>query len=78
MTDPWTKVQQLFWHDLDRILLMTKAVCAFCGKSVVRAALWSEVEVREGEKLFHLDCYLPYKRQARQSLPSAALSSARA
>jgi hypothetical protein len=53
---------------------MTTAVCAFCGKSVLRAPLESEVEVREGEKLFHLDCYLPYKRQApnkRQAPPSA-------
>ena len=41
---------------------MTTAVCAFCGKSVLRAPLESEVEVREGEKLFHLDCYLLYKR----------------
>jgi len=35
---------------------MTEAVCAVCGKSLV-----PEVEVREGEKLFHLDCYLLYK-----------------
>jgi hypothetical protein len=38
--------------------MMTEAVCAFCGKSTVPAA-----EVREGGKLFHLDCYLIYKRR---------------
>ena len=32
-----------------------EAVCTFCGKSVLR-------EVREGQKLFHLYCYLLYKR----------------
>lgn len=40
---------------------MIEAVCAFCGKSVLRAPLGSEV--REGEKLFHLDCYRLYKRR---------------
>jgi hypothetical protein len=57
---------------------MIKAVCGFCGKPVLRAALGSEIEVREGEKLFHLDCYLPYKRQARPLLHSAVLSSVQA
>jgi len=37
--------------------VMIEALCAFCVKGV------SEVEVREGDKLFHLDCYLLYKRQ---------------
>jgi hypothetical protein len=36
---------------------LTKVMCAFCRKSA------SEAEVREGEKRFHLDCYLLYKRQ---------------
>jgi len=36
---------------------MIEALCAFCVKGV------SEVEVREGDQLFHLDCYLLYKRQ---------------
>jgi hypothetical protein len=36
---------------------LTEVVCAFCRKSA------SEAEVREGEKLFHLDCYLLYRRQ---------------
>jgi hypothetical protein len=36
-------------------------VCAFCGKTVLLAALGSRV--REGEKVFHLDCYVLYKRQ---------------
>jgi hypothetical protein len=38
---------------------MTEAVCALCKKTV-----GSEVEVREGEKLFHLYCFVLYKRQA--------------
>jgi hypothetical protein len=33
------------------------AVCTFCGKSVLQ-------EVREGENLFHLYCFVLYKRQA--------------
>ena len=36
---------------------MTDAVCTFCKKTV-----GPQVEVREGEKLFHLDCYRLYKR----------------
>jgi hypothetical protein len=36
---------------------LTEVMCAFCRKSA------SEAEVREGEKLFHLDCYLLFKRQ---------------
>jgi hypothetical protein len=37
---------------------MSKPVCVFCGKTLAPG-----VEVREGEKLFHLDCYLLYKRR---------------
>jgi hypothetical protein len=37
---------------------MIDAVCAFCKKTVGPV-----VEVREGEKLFHLDCYRLYKRR---------------
>jgi hypothetical protein len=36
---------------------LTEVRCAVCKKSA------SEAEVREGEKRFHLDCYLLYKRQ---------------
>ena len=42
-------------------LIMTSAKCAACGKSVEPSA--SRFEVREGEKLFHFDCYRLYKRQ---------------
>jgi hypothetical protein len=38
--------------------MKTETVCAFCSESLVL-----EAEVREGEKLFHFDCYLPYKRR---------------
>ena len=37
---------------------MPDSLCAVCGKIV------TPPEVREGEKLFHLDCYRLYKRQA--------------
>jgi len=40
-----------------------EAVCALCGKLVVRAPPEWEVEVREGGKLFHLDCYRLSKRR---------------
>jgi hypothetical protein len=43
------------------------AVCAICGKSVVSDH--GRVDVREGEKRFHLDCYRLYKRRARLSDP---------
>ena len=36
---------------------LTEVMCAFCRKSA------SEAEVREGEKRFHLACYLLYKRR---------------
>jgi len=42
---------------------MTETVCALCGKSVLPVPLGTDVVVREGEKLFHLDCYRLYKRQ---------------
>jgi hypothetical protein len=45
-------------------VIVTDTVCDFCGKSVLRAPRGLEVEVREGEKLFHLDCYRLYKRHA--------------
>jgi hypothetical protein len=45
-------------------------VCAFCGKSVLRAG--SEVEVREGENPFHLYCYLLYKRRRAAEEAEAA------
>jgi hypothetical protein len=38
---------------------MMPDVCAVCGKIVAR------FEACEGEKVFHLDCYVLYKRQAR-------------
>jgi hypothetical protein len=37
-------------------------LCAACGKSVVSDR--GRVEVREGEKVFHLDCDRLYKRRA--------------
>jgi hypothetical protein len=37
--------------------LATDGVCAFCGKNAER------LQVHEGEKLFHLDCYVLYKRR---------------
>ena len=43
---------------------MTDAVCAFCGKIVLQAPIGFGADVREGQKLFHLDCYRLYKRQA--------------
>jgi hypothetical protein len=39
-------------------VMKTETECAFCSESLVL-----EAEVREGEKLFHLSCYLPYKRR---------------
>jgi hypothetical protein len=36
---------------------MPDAICAVCGKIVDR------FQVNEGEKLFHLDCYVTYKRR---------------
>jgi hypothetical protein len=42
-------------------LRLLDAACAFCGKSVVSDR--GRVDVREGERLFHLDCYRLYKRQ---------------
>jgi hypothetical protein len=41
------------------------AACAFCGKSVVSDR--GRVDVREGEKVFHLDCYRLYKRRPSKS-----------
>jgi hypothetical protein len=43
--------------------VVAEEVCAICRKIVVRPPPEWEVEVREGEKLFHLDCYLAYKRR---------------
>jgi hypothetical protein len=43
---------------------MTDTVCALCKKTVGR-----EIEVREGEKLFHLDCYLIDKRATGSRAP---------
>lgn len=42
-------------------LTMVDAKCAACGKGVEASV--SRFEVREGEKLFHFDCYRLYKRQ---------------
>jgi hypothetical protein len=49
--------------DLMREIL--DAACAFCGKSVVSDR--GRVDVREGEKVFHLDCYRLYKRRPSKS-----------
>jgi hypothetical protein len=40
---------------------MVDRLCAFCGKIVVQIPPGSEV--REGQKIFHLDCYVLYKRR---------------
>jgi len=49
---------------------MIEVVCAFCGKDVLPSRPASEVvEVREGEKLFHLHCYVLYKRQDKRQAP---------
>jgi hypothetical protein len=40
-------------------LQRAEAMCAVCGKHVKS----EDVEVREGEKVFHLDCYRLYKRR---------------
>ena len=51
------------------------AVCTFCGKNVLQ-------EVREGENLFHLYCFVLYKRQASpfrdQQVASRALFAKKA
>jgi hypothetical protein len=44
--------------------MTTDAVCAVCGKSVVKAPLGFASDVREGDKTFHIECYRLYKRQA--------------
>ena len=49
---------------------MMVAVCAFCGKSVVAGPLGFAADVREGEKLFHLDCYRLHERQAPPEIMS--------
>jgi hypothetical protein len=49
-----------------RLPSMTEPACAFCGKS-----LMAEAQVHEGEKLFHLDCYLLYKRRSARALVKA-------
>jgi hypothetical protein len=36
---------------------MSDTVCAVCGKSM-------GLDVHEGEKRFHLDCYVTYKHRA--------------
>jgi hypothetical protein len=41
---------------------MSNGVCAFCGKSVVPAPLGGS-DVHEGEKQFHIGCYVLYKRR---------------
>jgi hypothetical protein len=38
--------------------IITDPVCTVCRKSVVR------LPVHEGKQLFHLDCYVTYKRRA--------------
>jgi hypothetical protein len=43
---------------------MTDVVCTFCKKTV-----GPEGKVREGEKLFHLDCYLLDKRARGSRAP---------
>jgi hypothetical protein len=45
---------------------LTEVMCAFCRKSA------SEAEVREGEKRFHLACYLLYKRRRAAEEAEAA------
>jgi hypothetical protein len=42
---------------------MAAEVCAACGKNVER------LTVREGDKRFHLDCYVLYKHQKKAPAP---------
>ena len=44
-------------------------LCALCGKRVDPAP---EVEVREGEKRFHLECYVRDKRRSGRDRPASA------
>jgi hypothetical protein len=62
----WTKGQ---WSE--KITPMPDApdaVCDLCGKSVLPAP---EVEVREGEKRYHLECYVRDKRRAGRERPAS-------
>jgi hypothetical protein len=43
-------------------------LCALCGKRVDPAP---EVEVREGEKRYHLECYVREKRRAGRERPTS-------
>jgi hypothetical protein len=45
--------------------VVMEAVCTFCGKSVLP-------EVREGENLFHLYCFVLYKRRIAAEEAEAA------
>jgi hypothetical protein len=44
-------------------------LCALCGKRSVDPA--PEVEVREGEQRFHLECYVRDKRRAGRERPAS-------
>jgi hypothetical protein len=46
------------------MLGMANRICVFCGKTVVPVP--PGPEVREGEQLSHLDCYVLSKRQVRK------------
>jgi hypothetical protein len=59
------------YHDINTIGGSTGwDVCAFCGKSLL-----PEVEVREGEKVFHLDCYRYRLYKRRRALPRLSQQS---
>jgi hypothetical protein len=55
----------------EAVAAVPDTVCAVCGKSVVSDR--GRVEVREGERVFHLDCYRLYKRRAPLSDPDGIL-----
>jgi uncharacterized protein with PIN domain len=66
-TDNKTTIQNVPYHSAcwDRKTqkaMPDDAACAACGKGVRAGA-----DVREGDKRFHLDCYLAFKRRSSSS-----------
>jgi hypothetical protein len=62
--DNKTTIQQIPYHSAcwdrkTRKPTLDDVVCATCGNRVAAR------EVREGDKVFHLDCYVLYKRRPR-------------
>jgi hypothetical protein len=67
-TDHKATVQNVPYHyacwDRKTRKTMLDEVCTVCGKSVGSAA-----DVREGDRQFHLDCYVTYKRRETPPAP---------